>query len=202
MKKFYFFGILSMMLLFLSFESNAQILRLGIGGGITSVQSPDFYKNSIANYGEGFTGSYHISAIGKLNLPLIPFTPAVYVDYHVFQGSGVQNGLSIESSLKIISIGAEGELTLLPLPLIKPYLAVDVAMNRFGNLEETANKGTRIVQNSGTRYGAGIGLGAEIGVIPSLPLDLSAKLQFLNLSGKSGGEQNVRVLTVTLLLLL
>ncbi len=185
--------------LLLNNVTSAQLVRFGLGGGLTMIKSPAEYTNSVENNGLGFTNNYHLTAIAKLNFPLIPITPAVFIDYHVLRGSS-SNSSNIETSQNIFSFGAEGELSILPLPLVKPYAVLDISYNKFGDLQVTSPLGSGSVPGV-TRYGGALGIGAEITALPSIDLDLSLKYQIFNLVGKDSGESNITALTLNLILL-
>ena len=199
MKNFSKYGFVFLFLL-LSNITSAQLVRFGLGGGLTSIKSPDSYVNSIDNNGLGFSNNYHLTAIVKINFPLLPIKPAAFIDYHILRGSGTRNSDNIETSLNIFSIGVEGELTILPLPLVTPYAVVDLSYNKFGDLQETSQLGSAS-QPGVTRYGGALGVGAEITALPSLDLDLSLKYQVFNLVGKDSNESNINALTLNLILL-
>jgi len=198
-KNFGFIFILSFLFIF-SLTANAQSIRLGLGGGLTSITSPSYYTDNISNGGYGFKGNYHLGLIAKLNLPLLPITPALFIDYHYLNSSGQFDTAAISFTQRIFSIGAEGEWDFLPLPFVKPYLLVNFALNHFGELQATtANQ--IYGQSSFTRYGVGVGVGTLLSVIPSMDLDLSAKYNFMNLLGKSSGEGDIKAFTLNLLVL-
>lgn len=191
--------ILVSFLLLFSFNVSAQTIRLGLGGGLTSITSPNYYTDNISNGGYGFKDNYHLGLIAKLNLPLLPITPALFIDYHYLTSSGQLDTVAVSLSQKIFSIGIEGEWNFLPLPVIKPYLLVNVAMNSFGQLQLTTTNQI-YGQKSFTRFGAGVGVGSVISVIPSMDLDLSAKYNFMNLMGR-GDEGKINSFTLNLLIL-
>ncbi len=201
MKKLFFTGFAISVFIILSSTSNAQIIRLGLGGGLTLIKSPDAFTNSIENNGLGFTNNYHVTLLAKLDLPLIPITPAAFIDYHILRGSGSKNSQSVTTSLNILSFGVEVQWIILPIPLVKPYVAADIAYNHFGQMEETSSQGT--FQQSGMdRYGGAIGIGAIITALPVIDLDVSLKYHVLNLVGKDSGEDNINAITLNLILLL
>jgi Outer membrane protein beta-barrel domain len=195
-------GLVFLLYFFLlfSFNINAQSIRLGLGGGLTSITSPSYYTDNISNGAYGFKGNYHLSLIAKLNLPLLPITPAFFIDYHYLNSSGQFDSVEVSYSQRIFSIGVEGEWDFLPLPIVKPYLLVNVALNNFGELKATTSNEI-FGQSSFTRYGAGVGLGTVLSVIPSMDLDLSAKYNFMNLVGKKSGEGAINSFTLNLVIL-
>jgi hypothetical protein len=191
--------LLTLFLLF-SFSLKAQIVRVGIGGGLTSINSPTYYTDNISNGGFGLKDGYHLSLIAKFNIPLSPIIPAFFIDYHYLNSSGQSDSGSVSYTQKIFSIGAEGEWDFLPLPLIKPYLLVNISLNNFGELQKTISNQV-YGQASYTRYGMGFGIGAVISIIPSMDLDLSAKYNFMNLIGKKSNEGKIDAFTLNLVLL-
>ncbi len=174
----------------------AQI-KIGIGGGLTSIQSPGNFKADISSGGLGFTGNYHYTVMAKLSLPLVPFTPAAFIDYHILRGSGTFASQSIKTSMDIFSLGLEGEFNVLPLPFLSPYICADAALNKFGKLERTGMAGTSGI----SRYGVGIGVGAVLSILPAIDIDGSVKYQLMNLIGKSSGEGSINAITLNIIVL-
>lgn len=197
-RSLYLAAILSFCALFIS-VSEAQQIRLGLGGGITAVQSPDAYTNDISNGGLGFTSNYHLTAELRLDFPLIPFTPLAFVNYHVLSGTGSGSYQGVETSQKILSLGVEGQFSLVPFPFVKPYFSVSVASNNIGEQKITSPLGT-VTQGNKTRMGGGLGIGALVTILP-IDLDVSAKYSFLNLVGKDSGEENINIINVNLTVL-
>lgn len=194
MKKIAAFGII--ILLFLSqTETNAQIIRLGLNGGLTSISSPSYYTNS--DNGLGFGTNLHFGAQARIDLPLVPITPIVFVEYDILRGDGEINNVKLKDSQNILSIGVKGEYFILPLPLVKPYISLDVALNKIGALKMEAPRQTTTSAGY-TRYGGSIGIGTVITVLPMIDLDLSLKYQTLNLVGKSDGESNISLINLDL----
>ncbi len=197
-KSVYIAFIMTLSLIFVT-VSEAQQLRLGLGGGLTAVQSPDAYTNNISDGGLGFKTNYHLTAELRLDFPLIPFTPLAFVNYHSLSGSGSGAYQSVETSQKILSIGAEVEVSLLPLPFVKPYFSVSVASNSIGEQKISSPAGT-LSQSSRTRMGGGIGIGTLVTILP-FDMDLSAKYSFLNFVGKESGEENLNIINVDLVII-
>ena len=44
-----------LLLFFLPTFTNAQLIQLGAGGGLTQILAPDYYTNSVGDGGLGFT---------------------------------------------------------------------------------------------------------------------------------------------------
>ncbi len=200
MKNFSKYSFTLLFFLMISNIASAQLVQFGLGGGLTSLKSPDAFTNNIENNGLGFSSNYHLTAIVKLNFPLIPVTPAAFIDYHVLRGSGTRNSYNIETSLNIFSFGVQGELTIIPLPLLKPYVVAAISYNKFGELQETSQLGSGS-QAGMTRYGGAIGVGAVVTALPSIDLDLSLKYQLFNAVGKDSNEDSINALTLNLILL-
>lgn len=190
MKKFVIVSIAALAVFLIQDVSQAQMLKIGLTGGLTNISSPDSYSNSVSNNGYGFGSNFHFGAQARIDLPLVPINPIIFIDYHMLKGDGDRNSVHINTSQNILSIGAEGEYIILPLPLVKPYISLDVTYNKFGELKEESPLQT-VTQGGFTRYGGGIGIGAVITVLPVIDLDVSLKYQTLNLVGKADGENNV-----------
>ncbi|MHB1686208.1 MAG: outer membrane beta-barrel protein [Ignavibacteriaceae bacterium] len=205
MKKNSMFLLVFCFSLFFIQQANAQLFKIGVGGGLTSFQSPASYTNDLTisngnvdSY--GFKSNYHVGVEAKFNLPLIPITPVAFIDYHVIKGSGTGDFTGYQTSLTIISIGAEAEFFILPLPFVHPYLALNVSENNFGKLETQAPNGATLDLPSKSRVGGGAGIGTEI-TIPPVNFDLSLKYNVFNLVGKSAREENINAVTLNLMLL-
>jgi len=200
MKYFTPLCIAFLFILLISSISNAQLVKFGIGGGLTAINSPDIYTKSIGNGGYGFSSNYHFTALLKLDIPLVPITPGVFIDYHVLRGSGSTALGNVNTSQNIFTVGAEGQYNIFPLPFAKPYAEVDLAYNNFGDINYTDFSGTYAMAGN-SRFGAALGVGVVISAIPSMDLDVSAKYHFMNLVGKQSGESNINAATLNLILL-
>ncbi|MHB8579659.1 MAG: outer membrane beta-barrel protein [Ignavibacteriaceae bacterium] len=186
-------------------QVNAQLFKIGVGGGLLSLQSPALYKNDISlTNGNvdayGLNNNYHFGVEAKFNLPLFPITPVAFIDYHVFRGSGSGDYTGFQTSLNMITIGAEAEYYFLPLPFLRPYLSVNISENSFGKLEIQAPGGATLDSPSYSRIGGGAGIGAEVTITP-VNFDLYSQYNSYNLVGKNSGEQSVNAVSVNLMLL-
>lgn len=172
---------------------HAQLIKFGLGVGLTDVTAPSEYTNSISNNGAGFGANFNFGAQARFNLPLVPLTPIVFVNYHMLRGNGTVNNINIKTSENILSIGAEAEYNILPLPFVKPYVSLEIAVNNLGDLSNGITN-----QGSATRYGGAIGVGTIITILPVIDLDASLKYNMFNLVGKDSGEENIDALTLCL----
>ena len=170
--------------LFVYQTTNAQSINIGIGGGLTSVQSPSYYTDVA-----GFSSEYHIGIKGKLNFPLVPITPIAFVEYHFLRGSISTASGSADTKQNILSIGIGGEYSLIPGP-ISPYLGVDFEFNNLGDFEITDSNSVAGI----SRSGLGLGAGVMIEILPVISLDASLKYQMLNLFGKIDNEETIGVI--------
>jgi len=193
--------ILGLFLFFLlSTITSAQIVQLGLGGGLTELTSPSIYKGSISSADYGFSGNYHFTIMAKFNIPLAPVTPAAFLDYHILRGSGTYNDTAVSTSLSILSFGAEGQFYLLPLPFLKPYVLVDLSYNSFSQLQLNIGSDS-YVQLSHTNIGGALGLGAVFTLLPKIDFDVSAKYNFYNLTGRVNGQEYVKAFTLNVIML-
>ncbi|HZW38704.1 MAG TPA: outer membrane beta-barrel protein [Ignavibacteriaceae bacterium] len=190
--------LLSVMFLFFYFNAQAQ-LKLGVGGGFSFIQSPDALTNQ---NGLDFNNEYHIGVKAKLSLPLLPFAPAGFINYHMLNGEGSSVAGNFESKSNIISLGLGGEMSLIPGP-VSPYLSLDIAMNIINDIEVNFNNTNSTISLPGSnaysdqsRFGLGLGAGAEITLLP-INFDLQLKYNFINLIGKKSGEESIGILTLT-----
>lgn len=188
-----FITVISMAaLLSLSNTGYSQSLKLGFGGGLTIIQSPDGFTNSIPD-GAGFDSEYHIGLKVKIDLPIIPITPYGFIQYHFLRGEGSTPLGTVETNQNIFSLGAGGELELVPGP-INPFLLLDLSYNNFGDFE--ASGGSLSISSGGnSRVGLGIGAGVAFTLLP-IDLELSAKYNFFNLVGKEDGEETISAFVI------
>lgn len=163
-------------------ETNAQGIKIGIGGGLSSIQSPTYYTDAA-----GFSSEYHIGAKGKLSIPLFPITPIGFIEYHFLRG---QTPAGADTKQNILSLGVGAEMGLLPGPL-SPYVGLDLEFNNFGDLETTDLP----TQSSVSRMGLGIGAGVMLTLLP-IDFDVSLKYQMLNLFGKENGEETIGIINL------
>lgn len=197
MKKVMLPFLFFMISVFTTENVQAQSIDLGVGGGLTLVQSPASYTDRY-----GFSSEYHIGIKGRLNFPLLPITPYGYIDYHFFRGtaSGITTvGLlppptDLSTKQDLLSFGVGAELPLIPGP-ISPYLGLDFEYNSFGDL-----KYGPFTVSGNSRSGIGIGAGVLFKLLPFVNIDASLKYQMLNLFGKSDGEDTIGIINLNLAL--
>ncbi len=163
-------------------ETSAQGLKIGVGGGLSSVQSPAYYTDAA-----GFSSEYHVGLKGKLSIPLFPIIPVGFIEYHFFRG---QTPGGADTKQNILSIGVGGEMELLPGPL-SPYLGLDLEYNNFGDFETSGSPSASGV----SRMGLGIGAGVMLTLLP-IDFDVSLKYQMLNLFGKDSGEETIGIINL------
>lgn len=207
MKYYKKFTVLALALMFIFAGSiQAQRLSIGIGGGISNIQGPDNYTKSISDGGLGFGSEYRLGGKAKLGLPLVPFTFTGQVFYTIMNSEGdvpttptsSTTVTSMETNLSLLSIGVGTEYTMVPGPL-SPYLALDVSVNNFGELEYDYS-GQNLTDNTEdgfTRTGLAIGAGVEFTLLPTIDVDVSAKYAFNNLIGKESGEKDINSINIT-----
>lgn len=171
---------------FFMFQSTmAQGIDIGLGGGLTLVQSPAEYTDDA-----GFSTEYHIGIKGKLNVPLFPITPIGFIEYHFLNGSMSTPVGDVDTKQNILSMGIGGELNLLPGPL-NPYLGLDFEFNSLGDFTTAAGTSSGV-----SRTGLGIGTGVMFELLPVFNIDLSLKYQMLNLWGKTDGEETIGIINL------
>ncbi len=195
----------------LSSTANAQLFSFGVGGGLTNVVGSEDYTNNISEEGLGYSTEWNGGIIAKLDLPLIPITPRVFILYHTLNGNrevlaqlskgSSINSLDIEISQSILSVGLGIQYGFIPIPAgIDPYLAIDLMYNKFGERKQTAF-GVDSTFSGFSRFGLGLGVGAEISLIPVLNLDVLVSYQMMNLVGKEEGESSLSTITLDAFLL-
>jgi hypothetical protein len=202
---FSFFFILS-----ISTTVQAQLVRIGIGGGLTNVTGPDHLTKEVSENGKGYSTEYNFGLVGKIGLPLIPLTPRAFVTYHKFGGEGSQipvvskgNSLStnVEFSQSILSLGAGVQYGFIPVPVgVDPYLSLDIIFNNFGDLTTTTD-GVEATVGGTSRTGLQFGAGAEVSILPTINLDVFAGYNLFNIIGKDEGEETISVINLDIYLM-
>ena len=180
--------------------STAQLVKVGVGGGITQVLAPDVLTNKVSEEGLGYSTEWNIGLVGKVDLPIIPITPRAFLLYHMFSGSGTNpSSQDIENSQSVFEIGAGVQYNFIPAPLgFDPYIALDLSFNSFG---KSKVNDVEVPESSFTRFGGGVGIGTEISIVPLVNLDLYLSYKMLNLIGKEDGEETISAVTVDLFVL-
>jgi len=196
-KNLFFFILISVVI----FGNTAFPQTFGIGGGLSTVTGPDSYTNDLTSGGIGFSSGYHLGVKLKFGLPVAPFKPFGFVNYTHFSNDQSTPVGNLAISQSIWSIGGGGQFNLIPGP-INPYIAANIAYNSFGDLNiEGADIGDAFEGGgSKSRFGGGIGIGAELTVL-IIGLDASITYNFLNWIGKESGEETVSVISYNLTVL-
>ncbi|MDZ7623213.1 MAG: outer membrane beta-barrel protein [Ignavibacteriaceae bacterium] len=204
MKKTNIISFAVMFLLLIPTFTSAQLVKIGVGGGLTQVLAPDALTKEVSEGGLGYSTEWNAGVIGKVDLPLIPFTPRAFILYHSLSGSGstppelfkaMQAEGDLEYSQSILEIGVGAQYNFIPAPLgFDPYIALDLSFNSFGkskvnDLEIDGSDGF-------SRFGGGIGVGTEISIIPVVNLDLYLSYKMFNLTGKEDGEETISAVTL------
>ena len=178
-------GLLFLTLLILFFfvsNINAQLFKIGVGGGYTTVNSPD---ESADLFGGGAIYGGKVIA----SLPLLPINITGKVYYSPY--SGEESGIEITSSLLSVSLG--GEFTLIPGP-VKPYLGADLLYSSFGDVEVNGQK----VEDGEGKTGLGLDVGVYFTLLPMIDLDLSYSYYFNSLLS-SGDDVNTSNIVLNIL---
>lgn len=197
MKKISFILFSVFLILFFSSIVPAQSIKVGVGGGLTSVQGPDGYTNDISQNGLGYSSEYNFGAIAKIDIPLIPFTPRGIFLYHNLSS----NEDMVEFSQSISSLGLGLQYSFVPIPAgFDPYLFLDLTLNNFGDLTQTVD-GIETKFDGFSRFGLQLGIGTEVTIVPFINLDVFAGYGWFNLTGKEDGEDTVTAFTLDLFII-
>jgi len=210
MKKFSIIFLSLYFIIIITNNVHAQLLSIGIGGGLTNVTGPDGFTKDVSDNGLGYSTEYNFGVVGKLGLPLIPITPRAIVIYHRFGGEGnrtpvLPKGNSVSETLEfsqsILTLGAGVQYGFIPIPLgIDPYLSLDLTFNNFGEFSTTTD-GNEVKVDGNSRTGLQLGAGAEISIIPTINLDIFAGYNMFNLIGKEDGEETISAINLGIFLM-
>jgi len=165
----------------------AQLFRVGIGGGLTQINTPQYYTTETSDRGLGFSNEWNAGLIVKFD-PLLPVTTRFSITYHELSGSGAPNfGESylaednIEYTQSIFEIGTGAQYSFINVPAgIDPYISLELTLSSFGDLVSTYS----IYENRKdgfTKIGASLGVGDEVAIIPTLNVDIFLNYNAFNL---------------------
>jgi Outer membrane protein beta-barrel domain len=190
--KIKYFSSLIFILILLTTVSFGQGLKFGFGGGISTISN--------SNSGLSYNAGYHLSAKAKLDIPLFPIKPIVFIQYYILNGSYSFANFTGSTTQKIFSAGIGAEYSLLPGP-ISPYLALDIGFNNIGEVKYDPAILNQFSYPAISRTGLDIGAGVEIAIPFFITFDVNAKYNMLNLFGKQGGEGSISVFNLNLTVL-
>lgn len=176
-------------------QVQAQSFKVGVGGGLTLIQSPDFFDTY-----DMATG-YHFGAKAKIGLPLLPIKITGQVYYNTFSGTideveGFILPVSVDVSTDLLILGAGFEVSLIPGP-IAPYLGADIFLSSIGKFEFEPSNVLLNGSEATSRMGLGFGAGLDFKLLPMFDIDLAAKYNLYNLVGKEDGEEDINAITIT-----
>lgn len=165
----------TLILFFITTNAEAQLLKLGIGGGYTTVTG----TTSI------FDSGFHYGGKAVVGIPLLPLSITANVYNNPL--SKEFEGITHESSF--LSAGLGAEFTLLPGP-IKPYAAAELLYTSFG---DSKIGGVTYDSESESKFGLGLGVGAYFTLLPIIDLDLSAHYNMNTLLSSGDALNSVHV---------
>lgn len=173
-----------LLLIIISYPISSQSLRIGAGGGITNITAPDDYTKKLTEGGLGFGSEIHYGLKAKLGLPVLPLN--IVGSYLMHSFSSEESGVEVTSGLNTIGIGAE--LILLPGP-INPYVGLDLTQTTIQDIELKTDNETLKLKVDESRFGANLGAGLDIKILPTIDIDVSAKYSVFNLVGKDDDDE-------------
>jgi hypothetical protein len=184
-------------LLLLPASAFAQLVKIGVGGGLTQALAPDGLTKKVSEGGLGYSTEWNLGLVGKVDLPIIPITPRAFLLYHSFSGSGTNpSSQEVENTQSVFEIGVGAQYNFIPAPLgFDPYIALDLSFNSFGDFTQKT-EGIETKYSGNTRFGGGVGIGTEISIVPVVNLDLYLSYKMLNLVGKETGEETISAITL------
>jgi opacity protein-like surface antigen len=188
-------------LLSLCSVGNAQNLKVGIGGGVAFIQSPEGFTRDIPQAGLGFGVPSAIGIKAELSFPGSPFMVNGEITYLFMSGSGhfessvyvpaIQGDVETKNHLFSLALGGEWQVFQGP---VRPYLGADFLINSFGDLiRRSANSAGTYEYRSGggMRYGFGVGVGTQFSITPTIEIDVSGKYNVYNVFGQERFESTL-----------
>jgi len=178
----------------------AQLPQIGPSIQIGASAGYAKYNTDLISGGLELSSSARYGVVAHLSLPILPIN---FVGYYFYAPLNTSNDLgtsgNYEYSSSLSNIGLGIELPLIPGP-IKPYLAADYLITRFGESTFTATPaaGSPSVTNSPSKSRSGIafGTGLRFTLFPVIDIDATVKYNMNNLFGKDSGEDTINSTTV------
>lgn len=165
--------ISAVLFIIITSSSQAQLIKLGIGGGYTALTDSETFDNG-----------YHYGGKIVVGVPVLPFSIAANIyDNPLSQELA---GVTYESSF--LSVGLGAEFNLLPGP-IKPYLTAELLYTAIGETKVA----DMTIGDSDSKTGLGLGAGAYFTLLPIIDLDLSAHYNMNSLFNSGDGINSVHV---------
>ncbi|MGD8777777.1 MAG: hypothetical protein PVH88_02325 [Ignavibacteria bacterium] len=198
-----------LVLLLMISNVNGQKLKLAVGGGLSSFQSPNLYIKEVKDKGFGFGHEFFLGFKVKHSFPHFPLRIIVKLKYIYAEGKGTRQITNPELELEdasfqitkgIISGGVGGEIPFFENEY-SPFLLFDLLFNAIGetkaDIKSPSGIGDFTLQKKGRRIGAGIGLGFFIkDIAEDTDLELSFNYNFLNMIGQEHDEGNIYVFNI------
>ncbi|HEX2982979.1 MAG TPA: outer membrane beta-barrel protein [Ignavibacteriales bacterium] len=176
-------------------QAQAQSVQLGLGGGLTLVQSPDSWDKLDMSTG------YHFGAKMKIGLPMSPVKITGQLYYNTFSGEPTieyegYGSYDAEISTSLLIIGAGVEFELIPGP-VSPYFGMDLFVAAPGDMEVKVAGYSETFDGGDSRFGLGLGGGVDFKLAPGFDLDFAAKYNLYNLMGQDDGEEDMNAIALT-----
>ncbi len=199
--------VIPLMAAVLRCESAAQHLRVGGGGGLSFIDSPDFYTADVSTGGFGFNTEFHVAAAAKLDLPDFPVSLTGRVQYTWMTGSGTVVSYPVEASsgnyttfadVLVAAFGAEWVLS--PIS-ISPHISTEILATGAGQVSVTSashENSTPFLRDASMRLGFSVGAGLEYTFTPNVSADLHTRYNWNTLFARPTGEPNLNTLDVSL----
>lgn len=197
------------LLLFLciGFTSNAQSLKIGIGGGPAFISSSGIPSGEDIDNNIDFKNGYQIGGKIKVGF-LIPFNLVGQINYYKLKGDGTiiyhpayssfAGPEDVDLNTTLLSVVIGGQYELIPGPLA-PHLDFDLMFTSFGetSIKYLVSSAQEMKVDGQSRLGLAIGAGVDLKLLPAFDLELGIKYNMHNLFGKEDGEEGLNTVTLT-----
>jgi opacity protein-like surface antigen len=192
----------------LSSIAYGQNIKYGFSFGLTYIAAPGYYTDDIDTTGKAFglKSNYHFGGKIKIGLQQLPLRLTGSMLYTSFNGSknnvviNPTTAIDIETSSNLFTLGFGVEYLFNPEP-VSPYATLELQFNAQGNTKLTENfpNSTKEISIEGnSRWGLGLGLGIDLGIVSQVDLDAGIKYNLLNIFGKRNNEDTFSTFTFTL----
>ena len=158
------------MLLLAAGTAGAQIPSITLFGGAVM---------PTGDAGDGLNAGFTAGAALDMHVPATPFGVRAEGSYSRFGLQGLTNGISAHTT--DLGFNLNAVMTILPLPLIKPYITAGPS---YSNLKFSASDGTNSGSASEGHWGYNAGGGLDFGVGP-IGMRLDVRYKHISVDGGS-----------------
>lgn len=159
------------------------MLLLAVGTAGAQIPSITLFGGAVmptGDAGDGLNAGFTAGAALDMHVPATPFGVRAEGSYSRFGLQGLA-GSGIDAHTSDLGFNLNAVMTILPLPLIKPYITAGPS---YSNLKVSASDGTNSGSESEGHWGYNAGAGLDFGVGP-IGMRLDVRYKHISVDGGS-----------------